>query len=226
MSGIGRLNRELGKLDTDLRCGRIDRDRFRAERRRLLLEFEERQTTTTPGADASNVTVPGAITPSVPAAPQGPTIAVPPHEPVAPASSAGTGRKGLIALCVVVLVLGALAVGWMMRAGSPAPTTPTVASPELAPAAGVDAELPQGVASALMQSQWTDPELADFLTRWQRLPAESVRAAGDDPKIWLLRGETDRRLREAREAESVAPSAESQQRVRQLEQVQAAIRAP
>jgi hypothetical protein len=223
VSGIGPLNRELGKLDTALRTGRIDRDRFRAERRRLLLEFEERQTTTTPGADASSVTIPGAITP---ATPEVPSVSVPPRETVTPPPAAKGGRKGVIAVCLAAVVVGALVVGWMMRSSPATPAASATSSPTTPLVANGEAELPQGVATDLMQSQWTEADLNQFLARWQRLPAESVRATGNDPKIWLLRGETDRRLRESREAESVAPSAESQKRVQQLEQVQAALRAP
>lgn len=231
MSGVDRLNRELARLDAALRTGTIDREQFRAHRRKLLLDFEERQTTTMPGANEAPA-IPAVPVVSPPPAVVEPAVSVPPREPPpAPAARSG-GRK----IAVLLITLGAfVALGvmawWMMQPrvpvdGSATAARTAVGAPPAASAAPGAMELPQNLAAALMQTEWTDTDVADFLQRWNRLPPDVVRAALEDPRIWLLRGETDQRLRQAREAESIDRSVESQTRVQQLEQLQSAIRLP
>lgn len=217
MSNADRVNRELSRLDTELRAGGIDRATFRAHRRRILLDFEERQTTTTPGAAAgsSDTTEPGAPEPSV-----------------IPSAPIATARKrpalGIAALGIGALVV-ALVVGWWMARsrtddGATGAGAPVVAAGKTPATAGAGS--PQEVASFLLGTEWTDADVAEFLRRWSELTPESIQAASQDPKIWLLRGETGRRLREAREAESVEHSSEMLVRVQQLEQIEAALRTP
>lgn len=222
MSEVARLNRELTRLDEALRSGTLDREQFRAHRRKLLLDFEERQTTTTPGAQPSAESTPLDLPP-----PAQPERAVPlpsPSRETPPESPPRKGSMGKIVLFIVALLVVGLGAWWMFgrSAGLGEPPSADSAPP---PAAQSATELPQDVASALMQTAWRQEDLAEFLQRWQRLPPEAVRAASDDARIWLLRGETDQRLRDAREAASIANTPESQQLVQQLEQVQAVIRA-
>lgn len=231
MSEVARLNRELMRLDGALRSGSVDREQYRAQRRRLLLDFEERQITTAPGADAAGelsepVTVPGPAAAALPSTPRpapspAPTAAM-------PASSADGGASrgaalGKIVIALIVIALLGLAAWWMLGPGASEPAAST-SIPVAAPSTPASGDLPQDVATRLTLSAWTSFDLADFQSRWSQLAPDAVRAASDDPRIWLLRGETDRRLREAREAASIANTPESQQRVELLEQVQAAIR--
>jgi hypothetical protein len=227
MNSATEVNRELTRLDVELRAGGIDRSMFRSKRRKLLLDFEERQTTTTPGVLTGNeVTL------------VDPPAEMPLHLPASTPEAAssrstppGTTPTRRPALGIAVLVIGILVVlalvGWwalkpkptVATTGAPAPTS--VAAP---PIAGADT--PQSIASALLATEWTDADVSDFLQHWRQLSPEAIKSATEDSRIWLLRGETGRRLREAREAESVEHSAELQVRVHQLEQLQETIRSP
>lgn len=213
MPGIERINRELARLDSELRANRIDRATFRARRRQLLLDFEERESTTTPGA-ATGETTPAASLPVT----AGSASAQPP-EPSG--KSVGLLVTGVAALGV--LVLGAL---WFFgsRDGARLATAarPTATTTETSSA---DPALPQGVADALMKSAWSTADVDEFLDRWARLSPESISAASDDPRIWLLRGEAEQRLRAAREAESVDSSPETLARSAQLQRLYDVIRA-
>lgn len=221
MIDLAKINGEFARLDTALRGGQLDLARFRAERRKVLLDFDERASTTTPGATLGSET----------------TRVDPPFELApAPVASDATSTErssppmGMWALGVAALFVLGLSVWWSLKDQAPsaeaAPVTVTAvaSAPAPAPAAPTATELPQDVANALVQSAWTNADLSSFLQRWSRLSPESVRAATDDPRIWLLRGQTGERLRDARETESVSSSQATQARTRQLEQVQAAIR--
>ncbi|TDU31188.1 hypothetical protein DFR24_0547 [Panacagrimonas perspica] len=222
MTSANEVNRELTRLDEKLRSGAIDRAGFRAVRRKLLLDFEERQTTTTPGAlTGHEVTILDA--------PE--ELPLPEQAPLArPAAGAGntTRRPSAVVLAasaIGVLVVLAIAAWWMFfRPATPStrPNPTAAAAMAAAPVAG--AETPLTVASDLLSTEWTDGDVATFLQRWTQLPPAAVDAVSEDSRIWLLRGETDRRLRDAREAESVEQSVDLQARVQRLEQVQAAIR--
>lgn len=212
MVDLAKINRELSRLDSALRSGQLDLAQFRAERRRILLDFDERASTTQPGAthgsEITQVDPPSPLPVSEP-----PPFPVEPRRAGLPMGMLGVGFAALI-------VIGLGAWWFFMR-------PPSAPPPASMPAAGTAVgELPQDVAGWLTQSNWTDADLGEFLQRWQRLPPETVRAAADDPRIWLLRGQTEQRLRDARESESVSPSDAAQARTRQLEQIQAAIRAP
>lgn len=225
MSGVSDVNRELTRLDAELRAGGIDRSTFRSKRRKLLLDFEERQTTTTPGALTGNEV-------TLVDAPIDLPFALPSVEP-APAKTASTRRGspaiGIAALAIGAIVVLALGAWWMFKPRPESvavPSAPPSASPALGSEPMAGPETPQLVASALLDTEWTDADVADFLQRWGQLSPEAIASATEDSRIWLLRGETDRRLREAREAESVEHSAQVLVRVKQLEQLQAAIRSP
>lgn len=219
MSGVARLNQELTRLDGALRSGTMDRDQFRAQRRKLLLDFEERQITTAPGAQTQSEVAPP---PTPPAATAQSAAALPSPEPPPshPRKGTATGKIAVIFLLVAAL---AFAAWWVIVSGAlNGQADSVVAAPS--PAATTTADLPQDVANALMQTAWTSTDLTEFLRRWSQLAPEALSAARDDPRIWLLRGETDRRLRDAREAASIANTPESDQLAAQLEQVQSAIR--
>ncbi|MGH8516955.1 MAG: hypothetical protein ACREUE_05805 [Panacagrimonas sp.] len=214
-----------------MRAGGIDRASFRAQRRQLLLDFEERETTTQPAA--------GLVTAAGPET----TVVDPPIDPVPfllPETSAHPERSetaapnkkksvvGIVISAIGAVVVLGLAGWWFSR---PKPDTPAVlTSPSMvgpatsAPIAG--ANTPQSLATALTESEWTAADVANFLAGWDQLTPESKKAANEDSRIWLLRGETDRRLREARETESLDQSVESRMRIEQLELVQSAVATP
>jgi hypothetical protein len=232
---VDKVNRELARLDTELRAGGIDRATFRAQRRRLLLDFEERETTTqpstvTPGPfpEAQAETVVDADAELFLPAPTD----LPPLDP-APAAPAPKKEKkpvaGIVLYALGVLIVVGLAGWWISRPKSDAPAslpaTPTAAGTQKN-AAIVGALTPQSLAAALIESQWSDEDLARFLDGWKQLPPQAIHAASEDSRIWLLRGETGRRLREAREVESLEPSAELRARIERLELVQSAIGTP
>lgn len=221
MTSANEVNRELMRLDAELRSGAIDRAGFRAVRRKLLLDFEERQTTTMPGVLTGNeVTI-------LDAPDELPLPAQAPLARPAPAVD-GTQRRPsalvLVASAIGILVVLAIAAWWMFVRPASHSTRSSMAAvaPAAAPVAG--AESPLAVASDLLSTEWTDGDVATFLQRWTQLPPAAIDAVSEDSRIWLLRGETDRRLRDAREVESVEQSADLQARVQRLEQVQAAIR--
>ena len=239
MNGEDKVNRELARLDTELRAGGIDRATFRAQRRRLLLDFEERATTTQPAAvtaprsepaartEITLVDDPGDITAFVRPTPPAAQPAAPERrdpEPAAKKSVAG----------IAIYVAGAIAVlslagWWFTRPNSDAPATlpsvPTSAGAST-PSAITGAQTPQSIAATLTESQWTDTDVANFLAHWNQLSPEAIQSATEDSRIWLLRGETGRRLREARETESLEQSSENRERVEQLELVQRAVGTP
>ena len=116
------------------------------------------------------------------------------------------------------MVVAAIAAGWWALA----PKT------EQSPAAAVTLPggkaMPQDLASTLMQSGWTTDDLSRFQAGWQAIPDVSIRAANEDPRLWLLRQEIEQRLRDAREAVALQDSERNVERVRQLEQIQSLIR--
>ncbi|MGQ0697742.1 MAG: hypothetical protein ACT4PZ_05805 [Panacagrimonas sp.] len=218
MNRAGQVNRELARLDSDLRRRRIDLAAFRAQRRRLLLDFEEHSTTTARGASAR---MPESVRAPEPDAPTRPfprreSPAAPGIEDTKPSTQ---GRSTLVA---AVIVAAALVTTWLWLGA--APDDKPQEAPLVPQAASVD--LPQDAASALIDSDWSEGDIADFLRRWRKLPPEAIRAAADDPRVWLLRGETETQLRNARDAQSLDQSAGSESRIRQLETLQRVIRAP
>lgn len=227
MTTAAHVNRELMRLDAELRAGGIDRGTFRSRRRKLLLDFEERQATTTPGSLTGNETTlvdpPGEM-----------PLYLPPITPVPERDEPKVEERGKPAAGIAMIAIGAVVVlglgaWWVLKPTgetSALPAMPAAAAPAPGAAPIAGAESPQSVAAALLATEWTDADIAEFLRAWGGLSADSISAATEDSRIWLLRGETGRRLREAREAESVADSAELQSRVQRLEQVQAAIRSP
>lgn len=215
MVDLTHINREFERLDTALRGGQLDRVQFRAERRKLLLDFDERASTTTPGATQGSEI----------------TRVDPPFELPAPAPDTPTPVERAAPPLAMLVMLGSAALvvlalgGWWLlgrEPGAPPAAMAVAATPASSEPPAVS-ELPQDVANTLIQSAWTDADLNSFLQRWSRLPPDAVRAATDDPLIWLLRGQTEQRLRDAREAESVNPSEPAQARTQQLGQVHAAI---
>lgn len=230
MTNAAKVNRELMRLDSELRAGSIDRGTFRSRRRKLLLDFEERQATTTPGALASSETTlvdpPGEMPLYLP-----PIAAAPEREEAEPEKRGGKPAAGIAMIAIGAVVLLGLAAWWMFKPESELPVVvaaPATAAPAPAPGAApiAGADSPQSVASALLATEWTEADIAEFLRSWSTLAPESIVAATEDSRIWLLRGETGRRLRESREAQSIEGSAELHTRVQQLERVQAAIRSP
>ena len=235
MNSVDKVNRELARLDTELRAGGIDRATFRAQRRQLLIDFEERETTTQPSA-VTPEPVPGAQAEPVVDADADLFLPEPaPRMPTRDAPAAPAPKKekkpiaGIVLYVLGALVVAGLAAWWVLRPKSDAPAalppTPAAAgTPASAPIAA--ATTPQSLAHALIESQWSDEDLARFLDGWRQLPPEAIQAASEDSRIWLRRGETGRRLREAREVESLEPSAELRSRVEQLELVQSAVGTP
>lgn len=223
MTSANEVNRELTRLDAKLRSGSIDRAGFRALRRKLLLDFEERQTTTTPGLLTGNEVTIVDTPPELPLSAPAPSMR-PPSEPAAPRRPSAL----LLALSGTgILVVLGIGLWWMLGSGGGAATPrPIVVAAPANAVSDVAAETPLAVASDLLDTEWTDGDVATFLQRWSQLPPAAIAAVNEDSRIWLLRGETDRRLRDAREAESVDQSPDLQARVRRLEQVQAVIRSP
>lgn len=213
MPGIERINRELARLDSELRANRIDRAAFRARRRQVLLDFEERESTTTPGAATTGETTSAAPSPAI----AGSTSA---HTREPGGRSAALLVTGIVALSM--LVLGAM---WFFGSRDGARLATAARLPPATEATSADPAMPQGVADTLMKSAWSAADVNEFLDRWARLSPESVNAASDDPRIWLLRGEAEQRLRAAREAESVDSSPEALARSAQLQRLHDAIRA-
>lgn len=233
MNSVDRVNRELARLDTELRAGGIDRASYRAQRRKLLLDFEERETTTQPGAVDSAATGTETTLVDPPSEDPLPFVLPEPAPRAAPTDVPEPGKSRSV-VGIAILAIGAVVVialaGWWFARSRPDVSTVTLAPP---PAAGatpsapiVGADTPQSLAASLTGSDWTDADLAEFLERWKQLPPAAIEAATEDSRIWLLRGETGRRLREARETESLEQSAESRQRVEQLEMVQNAVGTP
>lgn len=229
MNSADKVNRELARLDGELRAGAIDRASFRAQRRRLLLDFEERETTTQPAAfeptaPAPEITIvdePGDITAFI--RPQ-PAAAPARAEPSAPVASNKKSVAGIAVYVIGAVVVMAVAGWWFTRPKPDVPPTLPTSAGAAAPIAGADT--PQSIAAALTESQWTDADVADFLARWNRLSPEAIQSATEDSRIWLLRGETGRRLREARETESLEQTSEAHARVEQLQLVQNAVGTP
>ena len=233
MNSIDRVNRELSRLDTELRAGSIDRASFRDQRRKLLLDFEERETTTQPALlpTPGSGTEPTVVDPP----PEDPLPFVLPEPAAAPqpiGDPQPRKKKSLagIALSAIgAVVVLALAGWWVARPKPDVPGLTSAAPPAAGAATGapiVGADTPQSLAVSLNASQWSDADVGDFLERWNRLPPAAIQAAIDDSRVWSLRGETGRRLREARETESLEQSSESRARVEQLERVQKAIGTP
>lgn len=229
MSSVDKVNRELARLDTELRAGGIDRSSFRAQRRQLLLDFEERETTTQPSDatpnQASDPPEASLVEPAPFVLPEPPAASAR-GAAIEPAREKKKSFGGIAMYAVAGAVVLALAAWWWTRPRSDAPAslpaTPAAAgTPAMAPGAG--SATPQSLAAALIESQWSDEDLARFLDGWKQLSPEAIQAASEDSRIWLLRGETGRRLREAREVESLEPSAELHSRVERLELVQSAI---
>jgi hypothetical protein len=230
VNSIDRVNRELSRLDTELRAGGIDRASFRDQRRKLLLDFEERETTTQPAAIAPSsasgmeptlVDPPGDdpvpfVLPEPAAAPQ----RIEESQPKKKRSLAGIALSAVGA--VVVLGLA----GWWFARPHPDVGGVTSVAPPAAGAPIVGADTPPSLAATLAASQWSDADVGEFLDRWKRLSPAAIQGSTDDSRIWLLRGETGRRLREARETESLQQTSESRARVEQLEKLQSAIGTP
>lgn len=214
MANLATMNQELARLDSALRSGSLDVAQFRAERRRVLLDFDERTSTTLPGVTTGGETT--LVDPPV-EMPASPTMSL----SAAEVATTRQGRLpiGLILTAVAGLIAAAFAAWWLIGRSSSL-------TPEAVQTIPASTELPQDVAAALMQTSWSAVDVDAFLQRWQRLPPATVHAARDDPRIWLLRGEADRRLRDARDAESVDPTDESKARTQKLEQILEVIRTP
>lgn len=232
MNSADKVNRELARLDSELRAGGIDRASFRAQRRRLLLDYEERETTTQPAAVTPSGTGMGSETTLV-----DPPVEVVPFVPPEPAPAAARGdvppskksAAGIVVYAIGAILVLALAGWWFTRPKSDAPARlPSLATSTgaTAPASIAGADTPQSLAAALTVSTWTDADVTEFLARWKQLSPEAIQAASEDSRVWLLRGETGRRLREARETESIEQSSDARARVEQLEMVQNAIGTP
>lgn len=210
MGNLERTNRELARLDSELRAQRVDRAGFRARRRQLLLDFDERESTTTPGTAAAGDST------QADAAPVTGTVEA------AQASKGGAKTVGMLVTAVAAFAVLVVAGLWFF--GDRGGRLPAQPAPVAEPA-GTGLAWPQGVADALMKSAWSESDVSEFLDRWARLSPESIHAAGEDPLIWLLRGEVEQRLRAARDSESVDPTPEAQARSEQLQRLHDAIRA-
>lgn len=231
MNSVDKVNRELARLDCELRAGGIDRASFRAQRRRLLLDFEERELTTQPAVAVPSRPETTLVDPPIEAVPFALPESAPSPARSEPAESTEKKKSvaGIAVYAIGVILVLALAFWWFARPKSDAPATlpslPTAAGSKAnVPIAGADT--PQSLAATLIESEWSDADLTQFLQGWKQLSPEAIQAATDDSRIWLLRGETGRRLREARETESLEQSSESRARVEQLGMVQNAVGTP
>ncbi len=206
------FNKALTQLDIALRSGRLDLAEFRARRRQLIADFEDGACTTTPDMRISDL---GDAEHTVESDTESR-----PDSSADVFSSRSRASKAPVYTGVAVFLLLAIALGWLLSGGE---ESQSVHRAEAADAESSEA-LPLGAVNALLESQWTDHDIRQFANRWQSFPPEVLRAASDDPRIWLLRGQTKQKLRDARETESLSESEESSARVQLLEQIQDLIR--
>ncbi|WP_420466516.1 hypothetical protein [Panacagrimonas sp.] len=209
MSRADAVNRKLRELDTALAERRIERDRYRFLRRALITEFEEQP------APSSEITRPEAARPESTATTSTGTARPSPS----PASLGGGLRPAKVLGIAVggVVVMTAISAAWWAL-------TPKA---EIAPADGTGDPaplMPQDLARGLMESPWSRSDLTRFQQAWARMPEVSIRAASEDPRMWLLRQEIEHRLRDAREALALQTDERNQERLRQLEEIQNLIR--
>lgn len=205
MAGVEQVNHVLKRLDGALRSKRIDLADYRRRRRQLLKDFEDGSSATTPDAVIRDLNEDDTV--------ERPRAG---GETVTPASEPGRGAGLAIAATIVGLVL--LLAGWWLMFGRTEQPAPS-------PIATVGtSSLPVDAANQLLASNWTAEDMTAFLDEWARFSPESITAASDDPRIWLLRGEVERRLRSARDTQSLGDSAELAARIQSFEQIQATIR--
>lgn len=206
------FNKALTQLDIALRSGRLELAEYRARRRQLITDFEDGACTTTPDmrirdlADVEHTVE---------------TDLESRRDSSADHSSSSAPASRATVFTGVAVFLSLLIAAWWFYSGHEEPQ-PTNAAEE-ANAVSTDA-LPLGAVNTLLESQWTESDIRQFANRWQGFSPEIIRAASDDPRIWLLRGQTKQKLRDARETQSLSDSEESSARVQLLEQIQSLIR--
>lgn len=208
MSDSKGINRALAKLDFALRTQRIDRADFRSRRRQLLEDFEDSSCVTTPEMRLGELS---SLDPEL-------MTKTPKSDSYVNRATTSTPVAPLIA-GVAAVGLIAVALWWFFSGRQENLPTDGLASVEHAMTAA-----PLEAANHLLDSDWSEPELRAFLQRWNTFADEALRAANDDSRLWLLRGETDRRLRAARDTQMLNASNATQARIELLEQVQTAIR--
>jgi hypothetical protein len=229
----GELGRKLHELDVRLRAGTVSRADYRKIRRKAIRDLEDPQATITAArADASDETVENQI-PTRPLPPDPPTL---PNAPTVARNgsrgSSSTNNRRVMWIFAGIGALVALAVAaWLMtREDDAVPASAPLAgvtdggAPAAGPAAPAGPDLPQTVADTLVKSEWADADIAAFLAKWNGISPEARRAARDDQVLWLLRGETDRRLHEAVDAAALDPTPQAQSRIDRLSALQAALR--
>lgn len=221
MKGVEELGRKLHELDHLVRAGKLSREDYRKVRRKAIAELEDTHAETIPAARsappaASDETIEQRTVPTPPVKPS-------PAEPEP--EGGGKNKLAWVLLAIVAVAAVVAAAVFLPRSKEPAGASPPAGgAPAQAPApSGPD--LPQTLAAQIMKSEWTDADLSDFLARWNAIAPEARRAARDDAGIWLLRGETDRRLREAIDAAALDSTPEAQSRIDRLTALQSAIRA-
>jgi hypothetical protein len=222
---VAELDRKLHELDVRLRAGTLSRADYRKVRRKAIVALEDPHVTIPHGLDPSQDETIENTTPTRPLPPDPPTL---PGVPI-PAPTASNGK--IVWIFAVIGALVALAVAVLLLIGSgkspPSPAPLAGIRDAGAPAAGTPASgpaLPQTVVERFTKSEWTDADIAAFLSTWNGIPPESRRAARDDQGLWLLRGETDRRLRAAVDAAALDPTPEAQSRIDRLTALQTALR--
>lgn len=205
MSRVDAINKKLRELDTALSDRRMEPERYRFLRRTLLAEFAEQP------SPAGEITRPERAASTS-------ADVTRPAESKDSSTSAGIRPGKLLGLIVGGLVVVALiSAGWW--ALSPKPdVAPTEGEVDQGPT------MPQDLARSLMDSPWSRSDLTAFQDAWARMPEASVRAATEDPRMWLLRQEIEHRLRDAGEAVALQPDERNLERVRQLEDIQNLIR--
>ena len=218
---VGELGRKLHELDVRLRAGTLTRAEYRKIRRRAILELDDPHATIPTALGDADDTVEN-TTPTRPLPPDPPTL---PN--ASPASGPNNRRIMWIFAGIGALVALSLAAYVLRDPDDPLPAQAPMAgtdagAPAARPAPGPD--LPQTVSDALMKSEWTDADIAAFLSKWNLISPEARRAARDDQQLWLLRGETDRRHRAAVDAAALDPTPEAQSRIDRLAALQAALR--
>lgn len=214
MSGIDAINRALTQLDAALRGEKITLQEFRDGRRRLIEDYENGSCTTEPDALVKELIDQDITTENPSASGHDPSD----HSPVNVA--AHHSNPGVLLGLAIVVLIGMIGIGWLFLGDDNSQDNPAQLSGQS------PQPLPLAAVNELIDSAWTEQDIEHFLERWKTFDPAAIKAASDDPRLWLLRGEIENRQREARDAKSLGESDEIDARLELIEQLQAAISKP
>ncbi len=212
MPGVSAVNRALTRLDGALRSQKISLDEFRSRRARLIQDFEDGSSVTEPEALVEDLVDPD-ITAEVPTRPS-------PASEVPADVQSRQKNLGVIAAAVIVGIIALLSIGWLMLGRNEPP-----AAEQTGPADSAQS-LPLEAVNQLLDSHWAPADIEQFLVRWSQFEPAAVNAVRDDPRLWLLRGEIENQLREARDAQSLGEDPELNDRIALIDRLQDAVRSP